>query len=119
MSHVSGRQRAMEAEGHLVMVLHQVPKADEADRRAGYFWRKPTGEWVSDARGPALARLKELIEGYNEAQLALDAAHDKAETATDWHAILARVIPLKRASRNLYETLQSARKAIPEISGVA
>ena len=54
-----GRQRAMLAEGHLLLVLHRPPKKDETERFARLFWRKPDGTWQSNelGNGPtALAR---------------------------------------------------------------
>ena len=41
-----GRQRAMMADGHLLLVLHRPPKKDEVERFPRLFWRKPDGTWL-------------------------------------------------------------------------
>ena len=46
-----GRQRAMVAEGHLLLVLHAPPAPDQDEREGRFFWRKPDGTWVSDRMG--------------------------------------------------------------------
>ena len=42
-----GRQRVMIADGHLLLVLHRLPTADEHERRGRLFWRHPDGKWHS------------------------------------------------------------------------
>ncbi|MEB3358033.1 MAG: hypothetical protein VKK04_15000 [Synechococcales bacterium] len=37
----SGKQRAMLAEGHLLLVLHQVPSPGDRTRTGIFYWRKP------------------------------------------------------------------------------
>ena len=43
----SGRQRAMVAEDHLLLVLHKVPQPGKREREGIFFWRKPDGSWDS------------------------------------------------------------------------
>ena len=38
-----GRQRAMSAEGHLLLVLHEPPRSGQPHRTARFFWRSPDG----------------------------------------------------------------------------
>lgn len=44
-----GRQRTMEADGHLLIVAHRAPSAGEVTRRGVLFWRTPDGDWQSTA----------------------------------------------------------------------
>ena len=43
-----GPQRAMLEEGHLLIILHQLPLPDEHQRKAALFWRNPEGEWKTN-----------------------------------------------------------------------
>ena len=46
----AGPQRMMLEEGHLLLVLHKLPKAGETQRHGIVFWRSPSGEWVEIGR---------------------------------------------------------------------
>src|SRR5689334_22098541 len=47
-----GRQRAIFAEGHLLLVLHKPPGPDDTDREGVLFWRNPAGDWQCNRGGP-------------------------------------------------------------------
>jgi len=105
----AGRQRALAAEGHLVLVLHRAPGPDDNERSAAFFWRAPDGRWQStpDAGGLAALRrhlheyaaLEDRLEAHQRehqrallAILLLSACGDQASEAphpkldlTDWH----------------------------------
>ena len=36
----AGRQRAMAADGHLLLVLHRPPGPEDAERSGRFFWRR-------------------------------------------------------------------------------
>lgn len=110
-----GRQRAMEAEGHLLLVLHAPPQADEAQRTARLFWRSPDGAWQSTV-GHGIAALQKHLAEYQAALQRLDDMEDGAEWAKDFLEILQAITPLRRAARHLYETLQEARELVKEDS---
>ena len=40
----AGRQRVMTADGHLLFILHKVPRAGTAERESALFWRSPLGD---------------------------------------------------------------------------
>ncbi|MDX1946405.1 MAG: hypothetical protein SFU86_13475 [Pirellulaceae bacterium] len=110
----AGRQRAMSADGHLLLVLHRPPKKNEPHRQARLLWRKPDGTWqASDgASGPAalgrhLAEFGEVLERY-------DRQEDNAQSVADLFGILEGVSPLSRSIRNLHATLQDAREKVPD-----
>lgn len=104
-----GRQRVMESEGHLLLILHAPPKADEAQRTARLFWRSPDGVWQSTV-GHGIPSLQKHLAEYDAALQQLDELQDEAEWAADFLNILQAITPLRRATRHLYETLQEARE---------
>jgi len=107
----AGRQRAMSADGHLLLILHEVPGRKEATgREARLYWRKPDGTWRSTgSSATSIAALRAHIE---EVELAIDAMEARAGTAkraSDWFALLHDSAPLLRVARGLGATLQEAR----------
>jgi hypothetical protein len=93
----AGRQRVMHSEGHLIIVLHQVPRAeDPGERTARLFWRKPDGTWKSSGSGATnIAALRAHVE--------------KATRAAEWFGVLHASAPLLRTMRNMSAVLQEAR----------
>jgi hypothetical protein len=114
LSDQSGRQRAMIADGHIVMVLHRVPQPRNHKREGLLFWRKTNGEWAFNQGRPGLVTLKQVVGDYSTAIIALERARGRADNADAWFRILEEVGPLCRAARNLYNVLQEARGAIPD-----
>ena len=106
-----GRQRAMSADGHLLLILHAPPKADEPLRAARLFWRAPDGTWQSTI-GPGMASLQRHLAEYRQAIDKLDVAEDLADRANEFLRILEEIAPLRRAARHLYDTLQQAREMV-------
>ncbi len=43
----AGHQRCMHSDGHLLLVLHALPRVDQPQREAVFFWRDPNGHWLS------------------------------------------------------------------------
>jgi len=111
----AGRQRAMIHEGHLLLVLHQLPQRGVRARQTHFFYRKSDGSWFSTAEGGGIAALTKHLERF-EAQLeALDIAEDKAKTADEYFALIEEMLPLKRTAANLHATLDEARKSLPNV----
>lgn len=107
----AGRQRVMNADGHLMIVLHDVPDPAEPDvRNAKLFWRKPDGTWKSSGSGATnIAALRGHVETFDAATDALETKVDKATRARDWFDVLRDASPLVRTARNMSRTLQEAR----------
>lgn len=119
----AGRQRAMTADEHLLLILHAVPSAeDPAVRTARLFWRKPDGSWRSEARGaPTIAALKEHVGSYVQAAESLEERVEEAVTAADYFRVVYETAPLLHSARNMTRALQAAREAAPvdkELIGV-
>lgn len=103
-----GRQRAIAFEDHLLMVLHRVPDR-RTPRQAGvYFWRSPAGEWSYSEQGAGFAALQRLVDEYESTVVQLEQTNETAIATKDWFAILERVGPIHRASRNLHSVLTQA-----------
>lgn len=110
----AARQRAMSADGHLLLVLHEPPKADETHRNARLFWRAPDGCWQSNNLGPGIKALQKHLGQYAEAVEKLDEAEERARRADDYFSILRQIAPLCRAARNMHATLHDARQLVPQ-----
>lgn len=109
-----GRQRAMLADGHLLLVLHAPPGPEDDYRQGRFFWRKPDGSWSSDNFGGGPAALNRHLEEFAKVVEALEEQDDAAKTAEDYFKVMQAIGPLHRAAGNLHQTLQDAREMLPE-----
>ncbi len=110
-----GRQRAMIAEGHLLLILHKIPGADDAERTGVLFWRNPEGEWRASEGKGGLPVLKKHMGDYDDAAEVLEQKYEGAESALDYFEILKLAIPLHRAAKNMQVALQTAREGLPDV----
>ena len=112
-----GRQRAMVADGHLLVILHDPPGPEEVDRCGRFFWRQPDGTWhASQGSGPEA--LANYLEEYEQLLEGLEEQEKGAETARDYFEVLRDVAPLQRAARNMHLALQQARELVPRSKGI-
>ncbi|MDP6467748.1 MAG: hypothetical protein QF918_08410 [Pirellulaceae bacterium] len=109
----AGRQRAMQADGHLLLVLHTPPKPEDAQRVGRFFWHDDHGVWSSNELGSGIAALNKHLDEYESALAALDRQEEEASTADDYFDVLVCLSPVRRAAINLHEALQEARKMSP------
>ncbi|MFN7733083.1 MAG: hypothetical protein ACK5OB_14385 [Pirellula sp.] len=109
-----GRQRLMQAQDNLLIVAHHVPEPDEAMRRGILFWRDASGEWRSSNGDPGKAALEMHLKRYAKRVDEIEHILSKANIADDFLPLLESLAPLVRSCRNLFETLDEARKAAPE-----
>ncbi len=108
-----GRQRAMFADDHLLLVLHAPPAPDQDERQGRFFWRKPDGTWISDQLGTGPDAVTKHLDEYAGRIDALDRQDEKATQSHEHFAILEALAPLHRAARNMHTVLQDARKQCP------
>ena len=109
-----GRQRAMFADGHLLLVLHEVPKPNDPDRKTRLLWRAPDGRWDSSSLGGGI---QSLIRHLGEYQKIIDVLEERllhAQQARDYFSILQHVTPIWRSTRNLAGALQDARGLVEQ-----
>jgi hypothetical protein len=109
----AGRQRSMAADGHLLIVLHELPKATEHERTGRLFWREPDGQWKSNSQGAGIQALKRHLAEYADEVARLERQLDEAASAGEYFAVLQAVSPVYRAARNMHAALQQARELIP------
>lgn len=109
-----GRQRIMEAEGHLLLVLHGPPEADEDMREGRIFWRDANGNWMPKGLRHTQHSIGELLHEYDQAINRVDDREEAATTADEYFEILRDLNPLVRSANNLHDTMQKARQAAPD-----
>lgn len=109
-----GKQRTMEADGHLLLVVHQPPAVNEYSRRGRLLWRDPAGNWRGSDTGSGSVAVRKHLEQYSEALEVYDKAEESAVKADDYLPILEGLAPLVRATRNLEQVMQEARKLVHE-----
>jgi hypothetical protein len=106
----AGRQRTMHQDGHLLIILHEVPKPDVPERTARLYWRKPDGSWKSTGSGVAtIAAMRAHIDEYATAVDGMEARAAAAARASEWFELLHESAPLLRAARGMSAALQEAR----------
>ena len=112
----AGRQRAIVEEGHLLLIVHELPKDDEVVRPAKLFWRAPDGTWRASGAGQSsgLPVLKRHLETVQQALVQLDERVDAGKTAHDFFHVLNAATPLQRSARNLAKALQEARDGVDD-----
>lgn len=109
-----GRQRAMESQGHLLLVLHAPPEPSDDARVGRYFWREPDGSWKSSGQGAGVAALKTHLAEFAVRLDRLDEQLQHAVTARDYYNLLQAIAPLHRTIRHLHAAMQQAREMLPE-----
>ena len=110
----AGRQRILDGAGHLIVVLHAPPGADDAERRGRFFWRDPSGQWRAAPKAERVSSLEDHLNDFRTAIERLEQAEDAAHEARDYFELLDRVAPMARSIRNMYEALQQARETMPD-----
>lgn len=114
MGERAGRQRAMEAEEHLLLVLHRVPKPGVPEREGVLFWRSPHGTWQTTGRGEGLNALQRHVETFAEAVDHLEAMYEKASDVTSYYRVIGAIVPIHRSASHLHAALQGAREMIAD-----
>jgi hypothetical protein len=109
LGHDAGPQRSMLEDGHLLIILHQIPAANEIHRVPALFWRDPAGLWSTTERGYPASALASLLDQYEARLRELDQAEVQASTASEYHLVLESIAPVLRSSRGLHRALQEAR----------
>jgi hypothetical protein len=109
-----GRQRALFADKHLLLVLHEVPKANDPERKTRLLWRTPDGKWDSSSLGGGVAGLARHLAEYGKIIDGLEDRLLKADHARDYFGILQHITPLWRSTRNMATALQEARGLVAD-----
>ncbi len=104
-----GRQRAMVADGHLLLLLHAPPDPGVALRRERLFWLDPAGEWKSTDFGTGQQALRRHLDEYEARVAAIDRSLGRDCPAEELHCLMQQITPLHRSASNLHNALQQAR----------
>lgn len=107
-----GPQRAMFEDGHLLIILHQLPAPDEHQRKAALFWRSPEGEWKTNLQGNGLAGLNDHLRSFDRELTELEEEENRARLATEYHDVLEKLAPVLRTTRGLHRAMQQARELV-------
>jgi len=109
----AGRQRAMEADEHLLLVLYEPPHPYTGDRHPRLFWRQPDGKWRSTTLGDGAQALDAHLAEFAARLEKIEAREEQATSAAEYFDLLQELVPLARTTRNLLATLQQARELLP------
>jgi hypothetical protein len=109
-----GRQRVMQADGHLLLVLHAPPSPDDDQRVGRFIWRKPDGTWTCNDLGTGANVVGKHLTQYADLIERFDRQEETATTADDYFAVLEGLAPLHRSARNMHAVLQEARQLVPD-----
>lgn len=107
-----GRQRAMECDGHLLLVLHDVPQRRTYDRDAQLFWRNPEGQWRSTLAVSGKAAVEVHLDKFAGAIDRLSESFEEAVDSEDFFDVLGALAPIRRTLRNTHAALQDAREKL-------
>lgn len=110
LGHRPGCQRVIDADGHLLLVLHEVPKQHEHNRVGQFFWRQPDGDWLTSIPGAGGQGLDQHLKTYSDKILKLTEELEAARGSAACFKLLGELSPLARSTRNLYTSLKEARK---------
>jgi len=110
-----GKQRLMNEDGHVLLLLHQPPRAEDDEVRAAMvIWRNPAGEWKSAPSGGGLTGLEAHIALYRNSIHSLDEEVESARTARNYFDVMRRMHPMQRSTRSMLEVIQATRQALPD-----
>jgi len=108
---IAGRQRAMTADGHLLLVLHDLPDPTSNERAARLFWRAADGSWKSGDGETGSSALDAHLRKFAACVEQLEAQEDQASRAVDYFELLQQVVPLFRTPRCSKHAMQCRRIA--------
>jgi Mg2+ and Co2+ transporter CorA len=110
----AGRQRVMAADGHLLIILHELTEPGDTEPAAArLFWRRPDGGWrASGTTTATISTLRSHVEAFATAIDQLEARAAIATCAKDWFDIMHAAAPLQRTVRGQSATLQEVRELV-------
>ena len=107
---ISGKQRVIAEDGHILIVLHKIPGKNQSHRKSLFLWRDADKQWHSSERGNGIHVLNEHLEQYATLDEKLDLQYEEAINAADYFDLLETLTPIQRTIKNTSATLQAARE---------
>jgi Mg2+ and Co2+ transporter CorA len=109
-----GRQRLMLHDNNLLLILHNVPEAEQLEREGCFFWRNAEGGWKSSHYGEGIESLNKHIDQFTDKLEYYDQQEQHAKQAKEYFEILNGMAPLYRSIGPLHQVLHQARQACPK-----
>jgi hypothetical protein len=107
-----GRQRIIFEDGHLLIILHRPPTAEDNARDGVLFWRPPDGNWKWSRGINGSVALNAHIQSYADREAELASLYDEAADSVTLYKLQTEIAPVARAARNMHLALQAARDAV-------
>jgi len=109
-----GRQRAMFSDGHLLLILHDLPSPEDIGRKGRFFWRQPDGTWSSNSLGAGPQAVMKHLDEYFDIIARFEGQDEQATRAADYFSVVYGLAPILRSARNMHQALQQARELYPQ-----
>lgn len=109
-----GRQRTMEAEKHLLIILHAPPTPEDMYRKGRFYWREPDSSWHSSELKSGPDAINRHLDEYQQLLEDFDEKLDQATNSIEYLEVLNYLNPVYRALCHSKQALQIARESIPE-----
>lgn len=104
----------MHSNGHLLVVLHHPPTPDDATRDGRFLWRNDKGKWQSSDIGNGRVAIQKHLDEYTQVLDRFENLEEKAGTAEQYLELLEGLSPIMRATRNMLQAFEEARKAVQD-----
>ena len=115
---VPGAQRTLEADGHIVLILHKLPTEHCANREIRLFWRNPDGTWESDDLGAGIKALQQHVTEFNNRVVELEDMENNATSADGYFHVRGQIVPIHRAAENMSAAISRAYELCPDDRGL-
>ncbi|MDG1897820.1 MAG: hypothetical protein P8J37_23215 [Fuerstiella sp.] len=109
-----GRQRAMLSDGHLLLILHDLPSPEDIERKGRFFWRQPDGTWSSYSRDSGPRGVSKHLDEYFNLVTRFEEQDEQATSSADYFSVIYGLAPIHRSARNMHQALQQARELCPQ-----
>lgn len=110
-----GRQRLIKEDGEVLVLLHQVPSAEDKGRReAAMFWYDGQGNWKSSPTSGGRSELATLVGDYQKRLAELDAALETLDDVDVVHNVIDEATPVARAGRHLAQVVGELRQCLSD-----
>lgn len=110
LSRSVGRQRVLSHEGTVLIILHRPPIDDHWKREGVFLLKSPDGSWK--CRGERTPKV--FLESYRNAARGFDEEFEGTLKVSELFELLDRLVPLRRAARNVHAVLVEAGKVVPD-----
>ena len=118
ISEIPGTQRCLEADGHLVLILHKLPTPFDPQRYPRLFWRSPDGTWASNDLGAGINALQRHVTEFNDWVLKLEEKETRATSPEEYFQIRHELTPIYRAAQNMSATISRGYEMFPDDRGL-